>query len=122
MDHWIVFRLNSLNQVRRSTSTIFIKKIRDHEGKPGKIKAIKTKDQYSPVRDNLKIEKHRKIAAMAIRKVIINHVENYVLIFNVFYTTVKDKINYTTFDIQNCTTPRGILLLTSHASKTELFN
>jgi len=68
------------------------------------------------------IEKHRKIAAMAIRKVIINQVENFVFIFNVFYTAIKDTIKYTSFDIQKCTTPRSKFLLTSSASKTELLN
>ena len=68
------------------------------------------------------IEKHRKIAAMVIKKEIIKQVENCVLIFNVFYTAIKDTIKYTTFDIQKCTTPRSKFLLTSYASKTELFN
>jgi hypothetical protein len=68
------------------------------------------------------IEKHTKAAAMAIKKEIINQVENCVLIFNVFYTAVKDTIKYTTFDIQKCTTPGYKFLLTSSGSKTELLN
>ena len=32
------------------------------------------------------LEKHRKVAAMAIKKEIIKQVENCVLIFNMFYT------------------------------------
>jgi hypothetical protein len=59
------------------------------------------------------IEKHRKVAAMVIKKEIIKQVENCVLIFNVFYTAVKDTIKYTTLDIQKCTTPGNKFLLNS---------